>query len=294
MVNQATLSRRAQMLVSTQWLEDNLNDPIIRVIDCSAQLVTKSVGPSAVESGLPAYSKAHIPGARYLKMADDLSDPLGEYSFAMATDEQIAAKFGALGVHDRHHLVLYGHGYLGCITRVWYVLQVAGHQNVSLLDGGFELWQKEGRTVTDQVTKVVPEIFSVRRQAHLISDANAVLEATKKPQACVINALSREQFLGTGGTHYGRPGHITGSVSAPARGMLDPESNRFLSDQILREQLTAAGVAPGKHVISYCGGGIAASITAFVLQMLEHDQWSLYDHSLNEWASKLDLPMQLG
>jgi thiosulfate/3-mercaptopyruvate sulfurtransferase len=282
------------MLLSTQWLEDNLNNPLIRIIDCSAQLVTKSVGPSAVESGLPAYLKAHIPGARYLNMADDLSDPAGDYSFAMATDAQIAAKFGALGVGNHHHIVLYGHGYLGSITRVWYVLQVAGHQNVSLLDGGFELWQKEGRAITNKVTHVVPETFKVHRHTQLISDANAVLTATAKPQACVINALSREQFLGTGGTHYGRPGHITGSVSAPARSMLDPESNRFLSDKLLREQLAKAGVTPEKHVISYCGGGIAASITAFVLQMLGHDQWSLYDHSLNEWASKLDLPMQLG
>jgi microcystin degradation protein MlrC/3-mercaptopyruvate sulfurtransferase SseA len=287
-------SRRDQMLVSTQWLEDHLDDPTLRIIDCSAQLVIKSVGPSSVESGLSAFSQAHIPGARYLNMADDLSDPDGAYSFAMATDAQIAAKFSALGVGNQHHIVLYGHGYLGSITRVWYVLQVAGHQNVSILDGGFELWKQEGRVVTDQATVISPENFKVQRQTRLISDADAVLAATKEAKACVINALSREQFLGTGGTHYGRPGHITGSVSTPARGMLDTSTNRFLPDEVLRAQLVEAGVTPGKHVISYCGGGIAASITAFVLQMLGHEQWSLYDHSLNEWARRSELPMQLG
>jgi thiosulfate/3-mercaptopyruvate sulfurtransferase len=148
--------------------------------------------------------------------------------------------------------------------------------------------------VTNQVSLVTPETFKVQRQTQRISDADAVLAAARQPQACVINALSREQFLGTGGTHYGRPGHITGSISTPARGMLDPETNRFLSDDALRAQLALAGVTADKQVISYCGGGIAATIVAFVLQMLGHEHWSVYDDSLNEWATRNELPMQLG
>ena len=288
------VSRRTDMLVTPEWLHQHLDDPSIRIIDCSAQLIVQPVGASRVESGLPHYQQAHIPGARYVNMAVDLSAPDGAFPYTYPTDAQIEARLSLLGIGNQHRVVLYGHGYLGSITRVWYVLHTAGHAQVALLDGGFERWQREGRPVTDAAPAITPQVYRVSRHAARIADAQSVLDSLEDPGSCRINALSREQFLGTGGTHYGRPGSIARSGSAPARAMVDAATGCLLSDDELRAQLAPTGVWEATRALAYCGGGIAASTTAFVLEMLGHPNWSLYDNSLLEWAKRPDLPMQLG
>lgn len=294
MVALPAVSRRAEMLVSPQWLHEHLHDPGVRIVDCSAQLIVQPVGASKVQSGLPAWREAHIPGARYLNMATDLSDQAGAYPYTFPSDSQLAALLGALGIANHHHVVLYGHGYLGSVTRAWYVLHTAGHERLSLLDGGFERWRREGLPVTADPPAVAPEVYTVRRRARRIADAAEVLAGLADPSVCRINALSREQFAGTGGTHYGRPGSIPGSVSAPARDVVDPATGCFLPDETLRRQLTDAGALDAPRAIAYCGGGIAASVTAFVLEMLGHPDWTLYDNSLLEWSTRPELPMQPG
>lgn len=294
MIDLPARSRRAEMLVSPQWLHEHLEDPAVRIIDCSAQLIVQPVGASKVQSGLPAWREAHIPGARYLNMATDLSDPAGAYPYTYPPDGQLAALLGALGIAAHHHVVLYGHGYLGSVTRAWYVLHTAGHERLSLLDGGFERWRGENRPVTAEPPAIAPEVYAVRRRPQRIADAAEVLASLTNSAVCRINALSREQFAGSGGTHYGRPGSIPGSVSAPARDVTDPASGCFLPDETLRAQLADAGALDAPRAIAYCGGGIAASVTAFVLEMLGHPDWTLYDNSLLEWSTRPELPMQPG
>ena len=252
-------SRRDRMLVSPQWLHQHLRDPDLRIIDCSAQLIVQPVGASRVESGLPAYRQAHIPGARYLNMATDLSDPQGRYPYTFPGDERIAALLGGLGIANHHRVVLYGHGYFGSITRAWYVLHAAGHERLSVLDGGLEGWRAEGLPLTDELPAIHPEIYTVRRRARLIADAAEVLASLDDAGTCRLNALSREQFAGSGGTHYGRPGRIPASGSVPARDMLDAATGRLLPDETLRAQLDQAGAWQARRAITYCGGGIAAA-----------------------------------
>lgn len=292
MIDLPARSRRDDMLVTPAWLQAHLDDPELRIIDCSAQLIVQPVGASKVESGLPAWREAHIPGARYLNMATDLSDPEGRYPYTFPSDARIAALMGALGIGNRHRVVLYGHGYPGSVTRAWYVLHTAGHERLALLDGGFERWRREGRPVTSAVPAIVPETYTVRRRARRIADADEVLASLADPSVCRINALSREQFAGSGGTHYGRPGRIPDSVSAPAREVFDAHSGCLLADDQLRAQLADAGALDAARAITYCGGGIAASVTAFVLEMLGHPDWALYDNSLLEWSTRAELPMQ--
>jgi len=108
-----------------------------------------------------------------------------------------------------------------------------------------------------------------------------------------INALLPEQHAGSGGSHYGRPGRIPGSVCVPARNLTDRDTKRFRPLAELREQFGTVDTLSRDKVIVYCGGGIAASGDAFVLHLLGQDNVQVYDASLQEWA-KSDLPMDLG
>jgi len=110
----------------------------------------------------------------------------------------------------------------------------------------------------------------------------------------VLNALSEEQHRGTEGVTYGRPGRIAGSVNVAARSLVDPKTHAYLPAHVLRERFAAAGALEAERVITYCGGGIAASSDAFVLTLLGHDGVAVYDASLSEWAADPSLPMETG
>ncbi|HEV2099549.1 MAG TPA: rhodanese-like domain-containing protein, partial [Stellaceae bacterium] len=93
--------------------------------------------------------------------------------------------------------------------------------------------------------------------------------------------------------NYGRLGRIKGSVNVPAAHLLDPSTGAFLPPEELRRRFEAVG-AFDKQVITYCGGGIAASADALALVMLGHPKVRLYDASMSEWANDPSLPMETG
>ena len=111
------------------------------------------------------------------------------------------------------------------------------------------------------------------------------------PGARFANALRPEQHRGEGGTRYGRLGHITGSTNVAAADLVNAD-NTFKSPDELRHLLAGPLAAP--KVITYCGGGIAASSTTLALTMLGHPEVRLYDASLTEWAPDPALPMATG
>jgi len=106
-----------------------------------------------------------------------------------------------------------------------------------------------------------------------------------------VNALRKEQHAGTGGVYYGRRGHITSSINIPAVEHIGQDST-FKSADELRAMFAPALGAP--EVITYCGGGIAATSVALALAMLGYDRVKVYDNSLTEWAADASLPMETG
>jgi thiosulfate/3-mercaptopyruvate sulfurtransferase len=172
------------------------------------------------------------------------------------------------------------------------VLTVLGHPRVSILDGGLPRWRREGRPLTDVVTTRAPAAFQPRFDAGMVADAERVARAVAGSGERLVNALSPEQFAGTGGAHYGRPGRIPGSVNVPARDLVDAGSMEWQPPQVIEARLAAAGLGdPSEPVITYCGGGIAASVTFFALRLLGRDAVALYDNSLLEWSTDPARPM---
>jgi thiosulfate/3-mercaptopyruvate sulfurtransferase len=117
-----------------------------------------------------------------------------------------------------------------------------------------------------------------------------------KGQSCIVNALNAAQHRGDVAP-YGRPGHIAGSVNVPAiggGGIVDPETLRYLPVAEIRRRFKEAGAREGERMITYCGGGIAASSAAFAATMAGFPDVAVYDASLSEWAADPELPMETG
>lgn len=280
------------MLLEPASLAESLDDSRVRVLDCTTYMFPQPIGPSRIESGHPDYEAAHIPGAQHVDMCDDLSDPDGAFPYTLPQPEQFERLMGRLGINEEHHVVLYGRGSVLPVTRAWFVLRVMGHGNLSVLNGGLEGWRRGGYPLTVEIPSFPATRYRANPELHHLADMRDVENGIYDPDCLLVNALSPEQFCGTGGAHYGRPGRIPGSVNVPARDLVDPDTMRFHSSDRLRKLLDDAGALGSRRVITYCGGGIAASTTAFALELLGHTDWALYDNSLLEWSAVPQAPME--
>jgi thiosulfate/3-mercaptopyruvate sulfurtransferase len=280
------------LIVTPAWVEARLGEDGFHVIDCAVRFQPRPVGSSIIHSCRDAYLKAHIPGAAYMHMVDDLSDPEGAYAFTIAPQSQIDRVLSAAGVRAGDIVVVYGNsdGTPVAVPRAWWVLAVSGVADVRIMDGGLRRWQAEGRDVASGEEILTPSTFNGVRDSDAIADRTEVAEAIMG-DALLINALSREQHAGTGGSHYGRPGHIPGSTNIPAFEVLDPATGDFASAAAIRAAL--ADIDLDQPVITYCGGGIAAAVTLFGMRVAGYEKLRLYDNSLLEWSTEPDLPMKM-
>lgn len=282
-----------EAIVSTDWLADHLDDPNLRVFESTVFLHHVEEGPDApyrVESGRAQYDAAHIPGAGFIDIANDLSDTNAPTHFMMPPPDRFAEVVGRAGLGDGARVVVYSRGNKQWATRLWWMLRAMGFDNAAVLDGCWEKWTAEGRPTSDAPATYPPATFTPRPRPELFAGKEAVAAAMDDPGTCTINALLPELHRGES-KRYGRAGHIPGSVNLPCGTLLDPESNTFLPPDAVQARLEAVGAVPDKQNIVYCGGGIAATLDAFLMYQLGYEDVSVYDASMSEWAKDESLPI---
>ena len=282
------------VLVTPQALQAELGDPSLRIFDCTTFLTPiPGNGGLEVGSGRSGYEASHIPGAAFLDLANDLSDRSSPYRFAVLEPDAFAAAAGRLGIGEGTRVVLYDRTYGAWGARVWWMLRGYGFDAARVLDGGLTHWTRLGLPVAAGTFSYPPAQFTARpRPGHFV-DKDEVMAAIGS-RTGIVNALLPEQHTGEGGVHYGRPGRIPGSCNVPSRGIVDAETQALLPAGELARRFSEAGLLDGRRVIAYCGGGIAASLTALALTALGANDVGVYMSSMQEWSKDPSLPMERG
>ena len=284
-----------EFLVETEWLAAHLGDPNLVVLDGTVHLIPDPKITYTVKSGREDFEKGHIAGAQFIDLQADLSAKHPKLRFMLPSAAEFAAAMARFGVGDNSRVILYSTTTPQWASRIWWILRNYGFDNAAVLNGGFQKWAREGRPVETGPAKPRPPAkFRVRADRHLMVGKEAVRDAIGDGAVCTINALSAEQHAGSGGNTYGRPGRIAKSVNVPAASLIDPQTGVFQPAAALRAKFDAVGAFDKKQVITYCGGGIAASADALALVMLGHPDVRLYDASMSEWANDDSLPMERG
>jgi thiosulfate/3-mercaptopyruvate sulfurtransferase len=282
-----------QHLAETAWLQDHLDDPDLRVLDCTVFLrpVEGGVRP---ESGRAQWEQAHIPGAGFADLIGDLSDKDTHLPIMMPPAAQFADAMERYGVGDDSRVVLYDAATNVWAARVWWMLRAFGFERAAVLNGGWKKWTLEKRPTSSGVEPSRPRArFTARPQAALIADWKEVRAALDDPGVRLVNALSADEHSGKV-TRVARPGHIPGSVNVPAGSLVDPATNAYRDPAELRAIFERAGLPGSGRVIAYCGGGIAACGDALALTLLGAKDVAVYDGSLVDWSSRAELPMETG
>jgi thiosulfate/3-mercaptopyruvate sulfurtransferase len=281
-------------LISTDDLARQLGAPALRVFDCTTYLKPGPDGRYVAESGRANYDKGHIPGAAYLDLQADLSDKSSKLRFTLPPLEQLTQAFAAKGVGHGTFVVLYSHASLVWASRIWWMLRAVGFDDVAILDGGLDKWKAENRPLSTVATTHPPATLSLRSRPGIFVDKEKVRGAIGDENTLTLNALSHDQHKGTGGVVYGRAGRIAGSSCVPAASLFGPDK-ALKPIAELRAAFEGVGAAPDRPVLVYCGGGIAATLDAFVLTaVLGHKNVAVYDNSMQEWANDPALPMETG
>ncbi len=277
-----------QQLVETDWLEANLTDPNLRILDCS---VMNQAG--RYQSDHNAWAQGHIPGSMLVDLVNDLSDTSSPFLFMMPPATQFAEAMSRYGVGEGTHVVLYDRSINIWAARVWWMLRAFGFDNAAVLNGGWRKWTVEGRLTSIDTPAYPPAQFVARPRPELMVSKQEVLAAMGDGSTCILNALPAEEHVGTV-SRYQRPGRIPASVNVPAMSIVDPDTHAYLPADQLRTQFADVGALSRGRVITYCGGGITASSDAFILTLLGVQNVAVYDGSLSEWTADDTLPMEVG
>ena len=282
-------------IVGTSWLADNLRDPSLRVFDCTTYLryETGTGRPYRVESGRADYDRGHIPGSAFLDLQGELSDASSPFNFTMPPADDLAARFAARGIGAGTRVVLYARKSMQWATRVWWMLRAIGFDDAAVLDGGFDKWSAEGRPTETAETRYPAATLAARPRPGLFVGKEEVRAAIGDAGACTINALAPDLHRGDN-PRYGRPGRVPGSVNVPALALVDAASLTLKPPEAAAAAFAAVGADPSKRVLLYCGGGIAATLDAFLLHQLGYRDVAVYDASMSEWAKDETLPIERG
>lgn len=275
-------------LVTTEWLNQHLDDPDLVVLDCTVRMEPDEGGGMRAVSGRADYEAGHIPSAGFADLMVDLSDGDSAFKFALPTPEQFCAAMGALGVGDDSRVVLYDASMSAWAARVWWMLRWVGFDRAALLDGGLGAWTAEGRPLSSEPARRPAKRLTPALRPELIATRDEVLSAIGSGGLCIIDALPESHYRGEM-TLYGRPGHIPGALNIPIFALLD-ESGRYRS----YDELAAMHDCDRRaRAITYCGGGIAASSNAFIMTRLGFTDVAVYIASLQEWAADPANPLEV-
>ena len=281
-----------EYLISPEELAADLDHPNRRIFDATVFLGRSPSGGYRAESGLEKYGQGHIPGAAFLDLIEAASDTSTGLGFTLPPAAQLEALFRSLGVSDDSEVVLYCTGHMMWATRGWWLFHYCGHRHVRVLNGGFQAWRDGGFPVVTERPEHPAGTFTARPRPELFADKDAVLAAIGDAGVCTVNALSPDVHSGESDMSYGRKGHIAGSVNVFYDELL--EEGRFRDVDGLRTALEAKGLLSAPRVISYCGGGISATIDAFACLLAGQERVAVYDGSMSEWVRDESLPMETG
>jgi thiosulfate/3-mercaptopyruvate sulfurtransferase len=276
-------------LIETDELARHIDDRSWSIVDCRFNLAD-------VEWGTVAYASAHVPGAAYANLDQDLSGKkTGANGRHPLPDPAAAARvFGRLGIGAGVQVVAYDQDNGMFASRLWWMLRWLGHGAVAVLDGGFAKWVAEGRPTRSGVEQHELRTFEARVHPGMTIDAEGVAQVMHNPHWRLLDARAPERYRGDVEPIDKAAGRIPGAVNHPFASNLGAD-NTFKSAGHLRAAFDAdASGTPVDHLVCYCGSGVTACHNLLALEHAGLHGARLYPGSWSEWSANPAKPVEKG
>jgi len=271
----------SDVLVTTDWVAQHGNDPGIKLVE--------------VDVDTNAYSEGHVAGAAGWNWTSQLQDQTRRDIITKAELEKLMSE---AGISNDDTIVLYGDNNNWFAAYAFWVLELYGHKNLKLMDGGRKKWLEESRPVTKDTPAVSATSYRASEpNQELRAKRDFVLESLNRGDRAMVDVRSPAEFSGEILAPPGlqetaqRGGHIPGAANVPWAQAVK-EDGTFKSEDDLKALYGGKGVTPDKEVIAYCRIGERSSHTWFVLKhLLGYNKVRNYDGSWTEWGSMVDVPV---
>ncbi|MEM8642031.1 MAG: sulfurtransferase [Cyanobacteria bacterium P01_G01_bin.54] len=261
-----------EVLVTTQWLMDHLNDPTVRVVE--------------VDMSSDPYADNHIPGAIFWNVFADLLSPDHSINLDPAAMASLLARSG---ISPDTTVVAYG-SYPGTGAWIFWLLQLFGHHNVYVLNGGHQKWLAEDRPVTSELSHFAATQHPAPPPDGSLRVSQAEIESALEQSDSVLLDVRTapeyhgEIFLLKPPEDSERGGHIPGAVHLEHTLTLN-EDGTFKSAATLHNLYSSQGITAEKNIFPYCAIGARSACIWFVLRyLLGYPNVRNYDGSWNEWS----------
>ncbi len=279
-----------QTLISIDDLAAQLGDPDWVVVDCRFWL-------DDTEKGRRDYRQAHIPGAVYAHLDEDLSAPVrpGETGrHPLPPVDELAARFGRWGIADGVQVVAYDDRGGAIAARLWWLLRWLGHDDVAVLDGGWPSWVAAGHPVDDVIPMPSPRTFEPRPRPEMLITAGEVLQRVDDPAFRLIDSRAPERYRGEQEPLDPVAGHIPGAVNYHfIRNLTEDEC--FVTRQVLRQRFLALlDDVPPEQAVFYCGSGVTATHNILAVTHAGLGTPRLYAGSWSHWITDPERPVAKG
>ena len=273
-----------EVLVSTEWVAQHLDDPSIRLVESNEDVLL--------------YDTGHIPGAVKVDWHNDLNDPVvRDY----ISKERFEALMSRLGITNDTTVIFYGDKNNWWATYAYWVFQLFGHTNAKIIDGGRAKWVAEGRPLTREAPTYPPTTYVAqeRNDAPIRAFREDVL-AHVRTGLPLVDVRSPGEYKGEL-LHMAdypqegalRGGHIPGAKNVPWARAANPDGTFKSADELRAIYEQEQGLKAGDDVIAYCRIGERSSHTWFVLtKLLGYEHVRNYDGSWTEWGNSVGLPIE--
>jgi thiosulfate/3-mercaptopyruvate sulfurtransferase len=275
--------KHPEVLVSTEWVAQHLNDPKVRLVE--------------VDVDTTAYDQGHIPGAVGWNWQTQLQDNIRRDLIDKPALERL---LGKSGIANDTLVLLYGDNNNWFAAYAFWQLKYYGHADVRLINGGRKKWIEEKRAVTTSATNVVPAKYTAKNPDESIrarkEDVFAILERRNPGE--LVDVRSVDEFTGKILAPPGlsetaqRAGHIPGAANIPWAQAAN-EDGTFKSADALAQLYGGKGVTGKEGIIAYCRIGERSSHTWFALKyLLGYGNVKNYDGSWTEWGNLVGAPIE--
>jgi len=267
--------------VAGDWLAEHLSDPEIQILDA------RMAPPGQEQRDVSGeYRADHLPGALFFDI-EALSDRTSPLPHMMPRPEAFAVAMRELGVSSDKHLVVYDEGDLFSAPRAWWMLRSFGVENVSILAGGLDRWQQEGRPVESGDVAHEEGEFEAKLNPEAVKRLTDVLLASHEGSAQIIDARPAARFHGE--ADEPRPGlkrgHIPGALNVPWGEVV--HNGELKDPATLHDIFFQRGVDFERPIIASCGSGVTAAVLVLALATLDVNGVALYDG-----GARQDLPVE--